>query len=160
MGAEKDNKYLSTTLESIWNTMKDKMTAFEWTPLVSVGLLKFGESLDSIIHEFDLHKLDKPFEEFELDSYEFPNDDKRVYTEDGNIVYVACFDSLYYKGGNLVGLTLDEIRVLFGEEDKIGESTIFDFEGDEYEEIPVEFYGYGLEIWIRDEVVQSAIVSA
>jgi hypothetical protein len=139
--------------------MKEEMAIWEWNPLVSIGSLKFGESIEPIISEFDLYKLDKPFEEADWDSYEFPDLDKRVYTEDDHITSIGCFDDLYYKGQNLFGLTLDEIRTLLGEEDEIGETVLLDFEDGEYEKTPVEFYKYGLQIWIRDGVVESAMLT-
>jgi hypothetical protein len=139
--------------------MKEEITVLEWIPMISIGTLKFGEFVEPVISKFDLHKLDKPFDGADWDSYEFPNCDKRVYAEDGKITRIGCFDDLYYKGENLFGLTLDEIRVLLGEEDEIGESILFDFEDGEFEETPIEFYQYGLQIWLRDGVVESAIIS-
>jgi hypothetical protein len=137
-----------------------KITEWEWKPLISVGILRFGKSIETIISEFNLHKLDKPFEEFELDSYDFPDHNKIVCAEGGYITIIGCFDELYYKGENLFGLTLDEIRSRLGEEDEIGKPVLFDFEDGEYEKISVEFYKYGLQIWIRDGVVESAMLSA
>ncbi len=139
--------------------MKEEIITWEWSPLVSIGSLKFGESIDPVISKFDLYKLDKPFEEADWDSYEFPNRDKRVYAEDGHITIIGCFDDLYYEGKDLFGLTLDEIRSLLGEEDEIGETVLFDFEDGEYDKTPVEFYKYGLQIWLRDGMVESAMIS-
>jgi hypothetical protein len=140
--------------------MKEEITIWEWIPLVSIGPLKFGEPIEPVISKFDLRKLNKPFEEADWDSYEFPDFDKRVYTKDGNITSLGCFDNLFYKGEDLFGLTLDEVRVLLGEEDEIGETVFFDFEDDEYEKTPIEFYKYSVQIWLRDGVVESAMISA
>jgi hypothetical protein len=151
---------LFAELNSIYILLKEELITWEWIPLVSIGSLKFGEPIEPVISKFDLRKLDKPFEEADWNSYEFLGCDKRVYAEDGNITSFGCFDNLYYKGRDLLGLTLNEIRVLFGEEDKIGETVLFDFEDGEFEETPVEFYEYGLQIWLRDGVVESAMISA
>jgi hypothetical protein len=139
--------------------MTKEIDVWEWNPLISIGPIKFGNPIDPIILEFSLCKLNKPFEEADWDSYEFPGFDKRIYSENNLITSVGCFDNLYYKGEDLFGLTLDKIKIVFGEEDEIGETIIFDFENNEYEKIPIEFYNYGLQIWIKDGVVESAMLS-
>jgi hypothetical protein len=133
--------------------------SWDWQPLVSVGPIKFGELAEPAIQKFSLQKQEKPFESFDSDTYEFPNCETRIYVDENQkIEDVGCSDNIYYQGENLFGLTLDEIRLRFGKEDKIGETLYFEFEDGDFEEIPVEFEKLGLQLWLRDGVVVSAMV--
>jgi hypothetical protein len=139
--------------------MPKEVNAWEWKPLISIGKIIFGDPIDPIITEYNLSELPKPFDEAYWDSYEFPDCNKRIYSEDKIVTTVGCFDNLYYGENNLFGLTLDEIRNIFGEEEKVGGTVTFDFEDDEFEEIPIEYYSLGLQLWFRDGVVESAMLS-
>jgi hypothetical protein len=139
--------------------MEGKSIKWIWLPLVSVGSIKFGELADPVIEKFKLCKLEKPFEEADWDSYEFPDCETQIYTENSNITSVGCFDNIYYGDENLFGLTLDEIRKCIGQESEIGETIFFDFVGNEFEKTPIEFDDLSLQLWFRDGVVESAMVS-
>jgi hypothetical protein len=139
--------------------MEGKNIYWDWNPLISVGPFKFGESAKPLIQEYGLRELEKPFEEADWNSYEFPDCETRVYTnKELKIDSIGCFDNIYYKGQNLFGLNLDQIRNLLGEEDEIGETVLFDFEDNEYEKFPVEFEKLSLQIWFKDDMVESAMV--
>lgn len=64
------------------------------------------------------------------------------------VVSVGCYDNLLYQGRNLLGLTLEEIREVLGQEDEIGEMI--------GEEIPVEYESLSLQLWFRGDVVVDA----
>ena len=87
----------------------------------------------------------------EWETYEIPGYESRVYVEDGRVDRIGCYDELIFKGTNIIGLSLSEFRALFGPEDEIGE----EFDG----EVPVEFEKVGLQVWLRDDVVQCVICS-
>jgi hypothetical protein len=154
---EDQDKHL-ILIKLIQNIMEKETAIWEWNPLISLGPLKFGDPIEPVISEFSLYKLDKPFEEADWDSYEFPNCDKRIYAEEKHITSIGCFDDLYYNGQDLFGLTIEKIKIIFGEEYKTGEVILFDFEDDEFEETPIRFYNYGLQVWIKNGVVESAII--
>lgn len=139
---------------------KKLVTRWNWVPLISVGPFKFGEPADPVIEKLNLQKLEKPYEEFDSDSYEVSDGSVRLYTdEDGRIDGVGCFENIYYQDEDLFGLTLDEIRLRLGKEDQIGETILFDFKDNEYEKVPVEFEKWSLQLWFREGVVESAMVN-
>jgi hypothetical protein len=139
--------------------MPEEAIIWKWNPLISIGEIIFGEPIEPLIIKYDLIELPKPFDEAYWDSYEVPDFSKRIYSEDGIVTIVGCFDNLYYGENNLFGLTFGEIRGLLGEEDKVGETVTFDFEDDDFEEIPIEYYKLGLQLWFRDGIVESAMLS-
>jgi hypothetical protein len=139
--------------------MEGETIKWIWHPLFLVGSIKFGELAHPVIQKFKLRKLKRPFKEFYLDSYEFPDCETRIYTENSNINSVGCFDNIYYGDENLFGLTLDEIRNRLGQESEIGETIFFDFKDNKFEKTPIEFDDLSLQLWFRDGVVESAMVS-
>lgn len=134
--------------------MMEKINVWELNPNISVGVFKFQESINPLISEFNLLKLDE--KQGEWDGYEIPNHETRVYVDDNGIIEcVGCFDNLYYQGKNLFGLKIDEITKIMGEEGKIGKAVLSDFQDGEFEKTPIEFEQWGLEIWFRHGVVES-----
>jgi hypothetical protein len=81
-----------------------------WEPLISIGSIKFGEFIEPLIFKFELEKLEKPFEDCSWETYRFPSCNTCLYSENSQVTSAGCFDNLYYKGRNLFGLTIGEIR--------------------------------------------------
>jgi hypothetical protein len=132
---------------------------WDWQPLVSIGPFRFGESATHLIQEYDLQKLEKPFEEADWCSYEFPDCETRIYTNENlEIERVGCFDNIYYRGRNLFGLMLNEVRSILGKEDECGEAIMYDVEDNRFEIFSVEFEKFSAQIWFKNGVVDSAMV--
>jgi hypothetical protein len=129
-----------------------------WEPFISIGSIKFGEFIEPLIIKFGLEKLEKPFEDCSWETYRFPDCNTCLYSEDSQVTSAGCFDNLYYKGRNLFGLTIDEIRNTLGQESEIGETIKYYIKEEEVEQIPVEFDELSLQIWFGGGLVESAIV--
>lgn len=134
--------------------MIEKETIWNLTPHISVGVFKFQTSINPLIAKLNLLKLDE--KRGEWDEYEIPGCETLVYADDNGIIeYVACYDNLYYEGKNLFGLKIDEIRKILGEEGKTGKTVLFDFKDNEFEKTPIDFEQWGLDMWFKNEVVES-----
>jgi hypothetical protein len=132
----KESKIMTTELIS-WN----------WIPLIAVGPVKFGEPVLPLIKKYQLIR-EPEYDAPGWESYEFPSSGEIVSVEDSSIVNISCYENILYKGKNLLGLSLDEVRFLIGLEDEFGEK----IEG----QIPVEYFRLGLQIWLEDSSVVSA----
>ena len=116
-----------------------------WEPLVSVGPFKFDTSIQEYVQPYNLHFIEAADETVNWDTY--ATSDKNVYidTEDSKIIGVSCYECLFYKQKNLIGLSLSEIREILGTENEIGTQL--------GGKIPVEYYALSLQLWIQNGCV-------
>jgi len=126
-------------------------------PKVSVGPIRFGEPAGPVIKKYGLIKcVEEPMIECEdWDTYEFTDCETRVYVENDKIENIGCYDELFYKGKNLFGMTLDELRKHLGPETEIGET--FDLDsGDEC--TPIQWDNLEIQVWLdKDGLVDSVM---
>ena len=94
---------------------------FDLNPLVSVGPIRFGEPIGRVVRKHRLVKRGKPFEQANWVTFEFPDCETRVYSVDGLVTSVGCYDNCIYKGKDLFGMTLSELRNHLGKETLIDE---------------------------------------
>jgi len=127
---------------------------FEWIPLVSVGPVKFGDSIET--------HLDSGFaieEEFDDEPDYIDQDDVlgfRIGEDDSTIESVWTMDELVYRGRNLVGLSRDALIELLGESPNDEETE--EEPTDQVMETMLSFDKLGLLVWLRDERVHSVMV--
>jgi hypothetical protein len=131
---------------------------WNWEPLISIGSIMFGESIEPLIIKFGLEKLEKPFEECNWETYRVFNCNTCLYSENSRVTSAGCFDNLYYKGQNLFGITIEEVRIILGKESEIGEAMRYYVGEEEIEQTPVEFDELSLQLWFINGIVTSAIV--
>lgn len=127
------------------------MILWNWKPLISVGPIKFGQLADSIIQQYDLVKLEPPCKSADWETFEFPNCETRIYVYDSEIESVGCYDNLFYKGIDLLGLSLEEIIPILGKQYEIGE--IIDMQA------PVDYENLGLQLWMENKIMTGGICS-
>jgi hypothetical protein len=128
--------------------MNNSILIWDWEPLVSVGSIQFGAPANPIIAKYNLQKLEPDCESADWDTYEFPDTDTRISVENGCIFSFNCYDNFFYKGQNLLGLSLDDIRQILGLEDEIDEMV------GTY--IPIYYESLGLTLWMKDDVIGGA----
>jgi len=115
-------------------------------PTIGVGPFRYGDSEDMLVKLFNLELCERACESATWRTYELPGQDLQLYFDDeegDGLSRIGCFDHLYYKGNNLFGMKLDELRSLLGNEDEIGE--VCD------SQTPVEFYEFGLQVWLDQQ---------
>jgi|GEM_PF-1183408 len=136
------------------NTMSGN--EWHWTPGVGVGPFKFDAPIADYFAEFKL-KLTSPegddvtgWGTYEIKQME----DKIVWTEEGKIASVGCYDFFGYKGKNLIGMSEDEFIKHMGQQpDEIGTSVEYD---NGSIQTPFEYEDLAMEAWSEDGVIVSA----
>lgn len=71
-----------------------------------------------------------------------------LFVENNLIEEIACYEELFYKGENLIGMRIEEF-VLHTGESFIGEVDCLDFEDDNIPQYVYEFEAIGLQVWIK-----------
>lgn len=131
------------------------MEKLNWIPLKSVGPYILGGKLTKnqkkrceylgltdITNRYNYDILDKKMS---------------IYLEDKKIDYIHCYQELYYKGKNIIGLSLEEVVELIGiKPTSDGEIMI-----DDDPQVTYDIDKLELQLWVRikDNIVVSASVS-
>jgi hypothetical protein len=118
---------------------------FVWDPMISVGPFKFDADIQTYLKKYDLQLVEEATEPVNWDTYADSEENIYISTENSKIISIASYKHLFYEGVDLIGMSFEEIKDKLGEPNKIDNSI-----GDK---IPVEYYGLGLEIWLRDNQV-------
>jgi hypothetical protein len=119
-----------------------------WIPGESVGPFRFGEEAEGVLVSYKLVKLEPDCQGASWDTYEIPAYKTKLYVEDGRIINVLCEDELYYRGVNLIGLSLEETRAFLGPEDEYVQKISL---GD-----AAYYHRLGLTLWIVDGIIDTA----
>jgi hypothetical protein len=115
--------------EIIWN-WSDKKDC--------IGPIRFGVHAESIIQEYKLKRTSE-YEASGQELYEFA-DGSSISVENGLINGVDCKSNFFYRNINLIGMSLEDIRDLFGPEDCL----------DEFETLMcLDFDKYNLVVWLK-----------
>ncbi len=116
-------------------------------PLKKIGNIIFGESINKYKEKYDLEFI-KDVDDLEIDSYRIrqPHVIINVNKSTHLIDSIMCYEELYYKGKNLIGLTIKEF-VSFTKEKYYGDIDILDFEDDDIPQYVYEFEDIGLQVW-------------
>ena len=128
--------------------MYNQTITWEWEPFVSVGPIQFNEPIAPLINQYKLQRkveYDTP----DWEAYEFPEDQTIVNVQEYCVVSVSCYSNFVYKGKNLLGLSLEEIREILGEEYKIDNSM--------EKQTSVEYDTISLQLWFEDGVTVSTM---
>lgn len=132
---------------------------FEWVPTVRVGPVHFGDDIQKHLENLPIRLCASDYEVEGLTCYAYGEDEAPGYfiDENGRVDDIVCFDGLIYEGSDLIGLPIERVIELLGiEPDEYGEPTEMD---EDDTQIAAQFDSLGLQIWLRDNVAVSAVVS-
>jgi hypothetical protein len=127
----------------------EKKIHWEWKSIDYVGPIKYGEPALPIIHKYGL-SLMPDYGSPGRDVYEF-TDGTTISIENGLIDSVMCQSNFFCQGTNLIGLSINEVRPLLGDEDTVDN----DFE----DHTCFQFDKYELMIWVNKETEKVDSVS-
>ena len=132
--------------------------SYNWVPNVSVGEFRFGTPVSDYV---DVGRVTKRTYDPELgggDWYADENDDPVITVDEHGLINdILCYDGLFYRGRNLIGLHIEEVVKVLGQSpDEYGEPVELD---DDDVQITAEFEDLGLQLWLRDGVAVSAVVA-
>ena len=132
--------------------MKDKVE-MEFVPLVGVGPFLFGEPARNL-HHFDMEVIESLSSDEELvyGSLNSSLDGVRVYVEGGKIVGLGLYESLVFKGVNLIGLSYAEAEAVLDGPPTNCET----YELDDGEQTVFDWDPLCLILWFKDERVVTA----
>ena len=142
--------------------MAKKIPNIDWTLTIDVGVGPFRFDLSAnevkkLIEEYGLIKVinEDPSELIDWDSYEIPGLESRVeIRNDGLIDWIDCYDKLYFRDRNLIGMTRDELTSFLGKGIIIGDRCDDD-DVVSYEELGIDiFYD---ESWVANSVTVSRL---
>jgi hypothetical protein len=123
-------------------------------PFKKVGKFALGKSIDLytercnlVLEEDDFEKDTTGLITYNLDK---PNTSPCVDEKDRTIRFIICTEELYYKGKNLIGLTIDEFISVTGE-NYVVEIDTLNFEEDDIPQNVYEFENIGLQVWEKGD---------
>ncbi|WP_020592810.1 hypothetical protein [Kiloniella laminariae] len=123
-----------------------------WIPNISLGPFKIGEKISYYESSMGVY-LDPDLEE----EYNVPNSEIYLSTEAGRINMIYSYETCFYKGINIIGLSIQNVPRLLGwNADEVGGGVEYDNSDVQY---PYEFEDLGLRLWVKDSRVVSAAVT-
>ncbi|MCB2263519.1 MAG: hypothetical protein LGR52_11405 [Candidatus Thiosymbion ectosymbiont of Robbea hypermnestra] len=132
------------------------MAEMIFEPLQGVGPFPFGEAIEPLINKLGL--IEVPEENVDATgwiTYRMPGQDIRIHSEDGKIISIACYEDCWYKGKNLIGLTLQDIVRLLGPTTLSDEPNVIEIDDDE--EVVYEIESIDVQLWVRNGIVVTVI---
>ena len=123
-----------------------------WIPLRRVGCFEFGSGIADCIGTHHLVEIPEEYNEtVGWKVYRSPGDDNiRIFSENGEVVSVACYDECLYQGVNLIGLSLEEFVQVVGSQPLAQPDTILVDDGPQK---VFEFDDVEAQVWVKDEKV-------
>ena len=127
---------------------------WQLVPNRSVGDITFGQKVEKFLDRYQL--MHDPVFDLPDDSKSYlpPTDEIRVDTEKDIVWGVSCYKMLIYKGHNLVGMSLDDVRTLLHPcLTEIDEET---FQIGDEEQYTAAVPDLGLTLWLsEDDIIAS-----
>lgn len=125
-----------------------------WSPNVGLGPVTFGSPVGELTQSLGAYADVKISDETGWDSYCLPEVDLSVDAEDGKIVAIRSYSTFFYKGENLIGMSIIQAGRLLGRTaDEIGAEVEYD-DGDV--QVSFDFINEGLQVWTSHGRVVSA----
>lgn len=121
-------------------------------PNLSVGNIIIGDNIDNYLskYNFDIEICAKD-DVTNWDEYIIANKGIILYVENGVIVTIAVEKEIIYNGKNLIGQSLSSFEEIV-KSHYDGEDSVYLGE----EEVPhkvYEYYSLGLQVWVKDSIV-------
>ena len=127
-------------------------------PLRRVGPFLFGEAIEPLVDKMGLIEIPEESEDATgWVCYTMPGQAIRIYSEDGKIVSIACYEDCWYGGINLVGAAFQDVVGLLGTVRLSDEPNVIEI--DDEEQTVYEIESDEVQLWVRDEVVVTVICS-
>ncbi len=130
---------------------KNDELLWNWVPLISIGNIRFGELAEPVIEKYRLIKLELDCEDADWLTYEFPDGTARIYVCESRIESVGCFEKMFYRGRNLIGMKMEDAIGFLGKPDDIGDKYVGG--------MPLDYEWLAVSLFVEDEKVQSCICS-
>jgi hypothetical protein len=125
-------------------------------PFKAVGPIKLGERINICPYPFEILV---EGDNKDQDIYELENEKISVTVTKGGVIdAIICENELIYKGVNLIGIEYQVFLCHMSIED-IYESDSLDFLEGESPQLVYDIDEYGLQVWTRDDIVVTIIVS-
>ena len=128
--------------------MCNQRIIWQWEPLISIGYIRFNEPIIPLIRKYKLQRKVE-YEPPDWQVYEFPEDETLVNVEKSRVLSVSCYNNFFYKGKNLLGISLKEINDILGKEYEIDESI--------ETQTLVIYDSMSLQLWFENGVTVSAM---
>lgn len=122
---------------------------FILTPFVKVGEFLLNESISKYLNKYKFTVSKELYDGYFVMNYSLENPDMTIFLKHNNcqiIDFIACYEVLFYKSVNLIGLTIDEFKNVTKSE-YYGEVDELDFEEDNIPQYVYEFDDLGLQVW-------------
>lgn len=129
-------------------------TIWDWIPNTSLGPVKIGSAIDAYIAFLGFVYDENSDPEDEWVSYVDKSGYVSIDTSGGLVVSITAYREFYFKGSNIIGLTIIELGALLGHlADEVGGAVEFD-DGDVKNSY--EYFSLGLQVWASQGVITSA----
>jgi hypothetical protein len=128
-----------------------------WVPNSSLGPIRLGDQINSCIQNLHLSKDDDAEDDVtNWIGYKLPDVDIYIYVENEIIVSITSYENFFYKNKNIIGMQVDQLsEILDCEPSEQGKPVLFE-DGDI--QTPFEYFHFGLQLWVSNEVVMSASI--
>jgi hypothetical protein len=130
-----------------------------WNPSKGIGPFQIGVEIKKYINEFNLELVsDEMKEGYEWETYRIKGrDDIRIFSEDSKVVSILCDEYCFYKGKNLIGITIEQLINALNTKpnDKVDEIDLDD--GFHY---VYDFDDYSCQVWVKDNKTESFTCNA
>ena len=130
------------------------MIVSEWIPLVRVGPLSFGASVEGFLTAGTLKTVSLPSDKTGWETFAFHGDEFRVHVEDGKIASVACYSECTLGTVNLIGESFSAVAKRLGGEPPES-SDLLEVAGGEQK--VYEFDSFGAQVWVLNQRVVTII---
>ena len=128
-----------------------------WIPNKSLGAIEFDTSIEIYINSIGAYMSEPKNDITGWETYEIDNEELYIYVEEGLVVSVSAYESIYFKNINLIGLSQKElIEILEVEPDEVGTPVLYE-DGDV--QTPLDFDSLGLGAWISNDRLVSGCCS-
>lgn len=139
--------------------IKDKkMGINELIPNKSLGIFILGSSIKKYVHlPHDLAKNKEKY--FSYDSYNFYELGVIVWVEKGKVETVCCKNECYWKGDNLLRMSIDKFQSLYNVISDKSEKIYHLVNGRGQNQMVYDFDQLGLQIWVWRNKIVTVLVS-
>lgn len=130
---------------------------FNFKPWQSVGVFHFDDNINHY-QEILSDWIFEPQDKYGKEHYHSVNHRMIISVYQHKIISIFCYETLYYQGVNLIGLTIDEFMNIT-QANFVGEPEVIDFEDDSYPQTIYHFDMIGAMVWTKQHHIVTIIVA-
>ncbi len=127
-------------------------------PFKTVGEFQIGSNIENYIKKYNFNIYDYSNDSTPGINFSLTNPKITLFVYEEIIESIACYEKLVFKKKNLIGMSLVQFIEHTGE-NYVGLIDELDFEDNEPPQYVYEFEGIGLQVWIKNEIIVTIIVS-